>query len=567
MPDATQRFAAARDLLVEHRTDHAAARAAFTWPDLGSFNWALDWFDFLAAGPRSESVALVIDPLKSADGRPALEMSYAEVSCRSSRIAVWLSALGIRAGDPVITMMGNSTDLWCLTLALMKIQAVIVPVSVTLSAEEIAERASRTDARAIVCAEPYVEVIDRVAVPMLRITLGTHGRAGWLSLTEADEAPADFVPQQETAPDAPLFIFSTSGTTSRPRLVLHTHGSLPLGQLSTMYWIGVKAHDRHLNVSATGWAKHLCSSMFVPWTAEATVVALSDVRFDPARVAAVVDAGGVTTMCAPPTVWRAVARLPRHTSVSVLREAVAAGEPLDTATGNAIHSRWGVPIRQGYGQTEIPGLSAHSPGLSGAGSTIGQPLPGYRLCLLDGNGTEHNDEGELALDLAGNPPGLMAGYLDTYPGVPVAPARYHRTGDLACSGGDGNLRLIGRVDDMFKSSNYRLAPAEIELVLLRHEDVEKVLVHPVSDERRGLVPRARVHLRPGIPASAETAGRLFEWADQHLAGYKRIRSIVFDDLPQGISGKVRRVDFAESEGGIVHFREHIGGGRSGNGDN
>ena len=555
MSDSMQRLAAARDVLVEHRADHAAARGAFTWPDLGLFNWALDWFDVLAAGPRSDSVALVVDPLESADGGPALEMTYAEVSCRSNRIAVWLTALGIRAGDSVVTMMGHSADLWCLTLALMKVQAVVVPVSVTLTADELAERAARTGARAVVCAEPYAGLVELVPALRLRITLGDEADDGWLRLAEADEASADFVPRQATAPDAPLFIFSTSGTTSRPRLVLHTHGSLPLGQLSTMYWIGLKAQDRHLNISATGWAKHLCSSMLAPWTAEATVVALSDPRFDPARVAAVVGAGEVTTLCAPPTVWRAVARAPNLGPAPALREAVAAGEPLDAATDEVIRSTWGVPIRQGYGQTEIPGLSAHSPGLAGAGGTIGQPLPGYRLYLLGDDGTERADEGELALGLVGDPPGLMAGYLDTYPGVPVVSTGYHRTGDLARSDAGGNLRLVGRVDDMFKSSNYRLAPAELELVLLRHEDVERVLVHPVADERRGLVPRARVHLRPGVSASAETADHLFEWTDRHLAGYKRIRSIVFEDLPQGISGKVRRTFLAASEDGDVHVRK------------
>ncbi|MBM6406086.1 AMP-binding protein [Phycicoccus sp. CSK15P-2] len=547
-------LASARDLLVEHRDDHETARAAFSWPELGDFNWALDWFDALAVGPRRDDTALVVDPLGTVDGAPADTMTYAEVSRRSARVAVWLDDLGVRPGDAVVTMTGPTTDLWCLTLALMKLQAVAVPVSVTLTADELAERAARTGARTVVCGETFTGLVEQVPALTRRVSIGGVPGPGWLRLDEADDAPAAFEPRRRTAPDAPLFVFSTSGTTSRPQLVLHTHGSLPLGQLSTMYWIGLRPGDRHLNVSATGWAKHLCSSMLAPWTAEATVLALSDPRFDAGRVAAVVEAGEVSTMCAPPTVWRAVSRLPRSGTAAGLREAVSAGEPLDTATAELVRERWGVTVRQGYGQTEIPGLSAHSPGLAAVGS-IGRPLPGYRLCLLDEDGAERPDEGELALDLTGRPPGLMAGYLDTYPGVPTPPHGHHRTGDLACHDGEGNLRLVGRVDDMFKSSSYRLAPAELELVLLRHPDVDRVLVHPVPDETRGLVPRARVHLRPGVSASGETADRLFAWADQHLSGYKRVRSIVFGELPQGISGKVRRTLAPVMTSDAVHHRD------------
>ena len=255
----------------------------------------------------------------------------------------------------------------------------------------------------------------------------------------------------------PLLLYFTSGTTSKPKLVLHSHQSYPVGHLTTMFWIGVMPGDVHLNISSPGWAKHAWSSVFAPWNAGATILILNQARFDARGLLRVLDLARVTTFCAPPTVWRMLVQEDLATHPVHLREAVAAGEPLNPEVIARVREAWGVGIRDGYGQTETTLQIANTPGQVVEAGSMGRPLPGYVVALLDPDGGEA-EEGEIALSLEPAPLGLMQGYLQEDGSVRAPEGAWYRTGDVAMRNADGTLTYVGRADDVFKSSGLSHQP-------------------------------------------------------------------------------------------------------------
>jgi acetyl-CoA synthetase len=321
-----------------------------------------------------------------------------------------------------------------------------------------------------------------------------------------------------------------------------------VGHLSTMYWIGCRPGDVHFNISSPGWAKHAWSSLFAPWNAEAAIVALDYRRFVASDALAVLQKGDVSTLCAPPTVWRLVVLGPLGERPAALREIVSAGEPLNPEVIEKVREAWGITIRDGYGQTETTAQIGNTPGQPLEPGSMGRPLPGYRATLLSANGTE-TDEGEIALSLSPDrPAGLMAGYLDDAERTARAAAGgFYRTGDEARRDESGFFFYIGRADDVFKSSDYRISPFELESALLEHSCVAEAAVVASPDPLRFAVPKAFVVLKPGVPATKDIADSIFAFLNQRLAPYKRIRRIEFAELPKTISGKIRRVELRRLE--------------------
>ena len=273
--NATEAFRAARDFLLAHQDDYRAAYAGFQWPNLDRFNWALDWFDRIAAGPRRNQTALWV---VHEDGRE-IKLSFAELSEHSSRVANYFRRLGVRRGERVLVMLGNTPPLWETMLAAMKLGAVTIPATTLLTAHDVADRVARGHIRHIVCASELVPKIEAACGTCTRIAVG--GRvSGWQAFEEGYDAPIRFEADGETKASDPLQLYFTSGTTAKPKLVLHSHISYPVGHLSTMYWIGIKPGDLHFNLSSPGWAKHAWSSFFAPWNAEATVFAVNQPRFN-----------------------------------------------------------------------------------------------------------------------------------------------------------------------------------------------------------------------------------------------------------------------------------------------
>ncbi len=546
------RFRAARDFLLAHREDHDRAHAGFRWPRLERFNWALDHFDDLArAAPERPALVIVGD-----DGTRS-QHSYAELSARSSRVANWLEAQGLARGDRVLLMMGNEAPLWELMLACIKIGAVMIPATTLLSRDDLIDRFERGRVRAVVAAGVHAARFDGLDAhapgPVLRIAIGASAgsAARWLAYADADAASASYTPRVATDPDETLLLYFTSGTTSKPKLVEHTHRSYPVGHLSTMYWLGLQPGDVHWNISSPGWAKHAWSSFFAPWIAGATVFVFNQPRFDARRVLDTLVAERVTTLCAPPTVWRMLIQERIGDWRVALREAMSAGEPLNPEVIEQVRAAWGLTIRDGFGQTETTAQVGNPPGQKLKFGSMGRPLPGYRVVLLDAEG-QSADEGELSLVLddpeLGRPAGLMRGYADSPErSAEVMREGHYRTGDVAQRDAEGYITYVGRADDVFKASDYRISPFELESVLIEHPAVAEAAVVPSPDALKLAVPKAYLMLAPGHAPDAATAASIFEFTRARLAPYKRIRRLEFAELPKTISGKIRRVELRRAE--------------------
>lgn len=552
---ATQEFRAARDFLLRHREDREEAYEGFVWPRPEHFNWALDWFDVIAEG--NERTALHIVEGDGSENR----YSFAGLSARSDRVANWLRAQGVRAGDRILVMLGNQVELWETALAAMKLRAVLTPATPQLGPVDLRDRIARGRVGHVIVRAEDRAKFDEVPGDYTRIVVGgerTARDAGWASYERADEQAGGFEPDGVTRADDPLMLYFTSGTTSQPKLVEHTHVSYPVGHLSTMYWIGLKPGDVHLNISSPGWAKHAYSSLFAPWNAEATVFVFNYERFDAARLMAEMDAAAVTSFCAPPTVWRMLIQADLAQLRNPPREVVGAGEPLNPEVIEQVEAAWGVTVRDGYGQTEMSIGIGNFPGRPPTRGSMGRPAPGFRIALLDPVTDEPGDEGEICLDLSARPVGLMTGYHgDPQRTAAVMAGGYYRTGDIGSRDADGCITYIGRSDDVFKASDYKISPFELESALLEHPAVAEAAVVPAPDEVRLAVPKAYVALAEGWEPGPDTAKLLFAHSRAVLAPYKRLRRLEFGALPKTVSGKIRRVELREATaaGSQAEYRE------------
>lgn len=548
--DGARAFAQAREILISRREDYEAAYADFEWPRPAEFNWAYDWFDRLAEG--NDAPALIV---ANAEGAPEI-LSFGEMSKRSRQAANFFTGLGVKRGDRVLLMLDNVPALWESLLGLMRIGAAVVPTTTLMNADGVAYRVEAAGVSHVVAGADSLEQCAGLPEAVTRILVG--GTApGWTDYAGAYEASADFEPEGATRSDDPFLLYFTSGTTARPKLVAHTHLSYPAGHLSTMYWVGLREGDRHLNISSPGWAKHAWSSVFAPWNAGATVVALNAGRFDPVRTLELIRDLEVTTLCAPPTVWRLFIQQDLGAYRTRLRELVGAGEPLNPEVIERVRRAWGLTIRDGYGQSETTAMIANSPGQAVKPGAMGRPLPGYRPVLLDLDGNAV-DEGELALPLDPPPAGLMKEYLgDPERTAAAMSGGYYRTGDIARRDQDGHYWYVGRADDVFKSSDYRISPFELESALIEFEAVAEAAIVPAPDPVRLAVPKAYITLRRGYAPDMETARQIYRFARERLAPYQRIRRLEFVELPKTISGKIRRVELRRhaQEDSSTEFRE------------
>src|SRR5262245_8378436 len=537
----SEAFREARDFLLRHREDYATAYERFRWPELGEFNWALDWFDPNARD--NDQTALWIVEEDGSERR----WSYADMSRRSNQVANWLRAAGVRRGDRMIVMLGNQVELWETILAAIKLGAVIIPATPLLGPADLRDRLDRGRARHVVVASGSTAKLADVAGDYTRIAVG-EPVPGWLSYADTEGADAAFEPDGTTRADDTLLLYFTSGTTAKPKLVEHTHASYPIGHLSTMYWIGLRPGDVHLNISSPGWAKHAWSNVFAPWNAQACVFLYHYSRFDAQALLSQMDRCGVTTFCAPPTVWRMLIQADLGQLHTPPREVVGAGEPLNPEVIEQVKRAWDRTIRDGFGQTETTVQIANSPGQVVKAGSMGRPTPGYVVALIDPITGEPSQEGEICLDLNHRPLGLMVGYHGDPDRTAEAMAGgYYHTGDIGSRDADGYITYVGRTDDVFKASDYRISPFELESVLIEHEAVAEAAVVPSPDPLRLAVPKAYVVLATGWEPSADTAAAIFAHCRANLAPYQRIRRLEFAELPKTISGKIRRVELRSVE--------------------
>ena len=539
---ATAEYRAARDHLISLRDNHDGAVASFTWPDVGeTFNWGVDWFDHIARGNTRR--ALVIVEENGATER----FTFDEMARRSDQVGTWLHQLGIRRGDAVMLMLDNQVELWDSMLAVMKLGAVILPTTTAIGSADLADRFVRGNVRHVIAAGAAAAKFDDIPGQFTRIRVD-DGPADWLDFSDAFGEPAKPLPHPETGRDDPLLLYFTSGTTSRPKLVEHTQASYPIGHLTTMYWLGLRPGDVHLTISSPGWAKHAWGCFFAPWIAESTIFVYNYGRFRPEGLLQTLRDEGVTSFCAPPTVWRMLIQSDLSGGPGQLREIVSAGEPLNPEVISSVQRTWGLTIRDGFGQTEMTAVVGNTPGSLVKPGSMGRSLPGCPIEIVDPVSGVIADEGEVCVALAPRPVNLMKGYVgDPERNAAAEFDGYFHTGDLAMRDGDGYITYVGRIDDVFKASDYKISPFELESVLIEHPAVVEAAIVPAPDEIRLAIPKAYVVLAEGYSPNAETARDILKYARENLAPFQRIRRVEFLDLPKTISGKIRRVELRDRE--------------------
>jgi len=361
----------------------------------------------------------------------------------------------------------------------------------------------------------------------------------------------------------PLFLFFTSGTTGLPKIVTHTHTSYPIGHLTTSAWVGVKPGDVHSNISQAGWAKFAWSSFFAPWNVGATSFSFYySGRFDPRHQLQALQDHGVTTFCAPPTVWRMFILEDLSKYRFRFRECVSAGEPLNPEVIDAWRKATGVTLRDGYGQSESTLMVGNLPGREIKAGSVGFPSFLYDVRVVDEHGVEAKPEkeGNIAVHLPSHPPGLFVGYLGASPEVTAKAFRgeWYFTGDRAYRDADGRFWFVGRADDVIKSSDYRIGPFEVESALAEHPAVAEAAVIGSPDPIRGALVKAFIILKPGQVPSRELARDMFLFCRTRLAHYKIPRILEFcPELPKTISGKIRRTELRTTETETRKRKEHL----------
>jgi len=527
--------------LLRHREDYGTAYRQFHWPKLTYFNWALDYFDDYARGNAKTALWIV------EDNGTETKLSFEQIARRSSQVANFLRRQGVCPGDRIIVMLPNVIAIWEVMLAALKLGAVVIPTAALLTGTDLSDRLERGQVKHVITDAKSAEKFSTKPGNYAR-TVTDDRIPGWASYTEAFNESETFQADPLTRADDPFLLYFTSGTTAVPKLVLHTRQSYPVGHLATMYWIGIRPEDIHYNISSPGWAKHAWSCFFAPWNAGATVLAHNYSRFDARKTLDTLVRCGVTTLCAPPTVWRMFVLEDLRAYPVRLKEVVAAGEPLNPEIISKVRSAWDLTIRDGFGQTENVLLLGNFPGQDIKPGAVGRASPGHDIVLLDPDGRE-SDDGEISIRLDPRPLSLMAGYMDDGPerSRGSMAGAYYRTGDVAQRDADGYFTYVGRTDDVFKSSDYRIGPFELESALIEHKAVAEVAVVPSPDAIRWAVPKAFIMLAPPLEPSAEIARELFRFIRQRLGPHKRIRKIEFCELPKTVSGKIRRVQLRKLE--------------------
>ena len=538
------RFLAARDFLQTHSDDYARAVGGFQWPALESFNWALDYFDHIARGNHAPALRILEESGVEAS------LTYARLSERSSQVANFLIGQGAKKGDRMLLMLGNEIPLWEAMLASIKLGVVVIPATTLLSGADLQDRLERGKVSFVLTNPAGAAKIDELPAEALagigRIHVG-GARPDWIDYGSADAQAMAFTPPNRPVARDPLLEYFTSGTTAKPKLVQHSQVSYPVGHLTTMYWLGLKKGDVHWTISSPGWAKHAWSCVFAPLNAEACIFIYNYTRFNGPAILDIVVKNAVQSLCAPPTVWRMLIQEDLKAWPVRLRELISAGEPLNPEVIEQVRAAWGLTIRDGFGQTETTAMIGNSPAQALKPGSMGRVLPGYHVALLDPDGAPA-DEGEICIDLSRRPVSLMNGYAgDDEKNAEVMRDGFYHTGDVGARDDEGYITYVGRADDVFKASGYRISPFELESALIEHPAVTEAAVVPSPDPVRGFVPKAYLVLAAGHAPDAQTAASIFRFMRERVSGYKLVRRIEFAELPKTISGKIRRVELRGQE--------------------
>jgi acyl-coenzyme A synthetase/AMP-(fatty) acid ligase len=537
---------------LEHNmTDYEAEYASFHLDIPSQYNFAFDTIERWAADDQRLAMLWV--------GQQGQErhITFAEFAARSSQVANGLTGLGIAKGERAIVVLPRIPEWWEALLGLMKMGAVSVPGTTQLTAKDFAFRANAAGAGAVITdadgAAKFDQVRDQCPSVRQTIVVGEQ-RDGWVSYESQVGEQSVHYSRDDLQSSDPCLIYFTSGTVGNPKMVLHSH-AYPLGHTITgKYWLDLRPGDLHYNASDTGWAKAAWSSLFGPWLMGAALM-VQDARgkFNPRDLLSLLANYPVTTLCAPPTIYRVLVQedLSRY-RFQALRHCVGAGEPLNPEVIDAWRAATGLTIRDGYGQTETVLVCGNFPPIAVQAGSMGKPSPGYVVSVVDDNGNEvaAGNEGDIAVKVNPmRPPGLFQGYyLNPEATQSAIRGNWYITGDRAYRDEAGYFWFVGRADDVIISAGYRIGPFEVESALVEHPAVVEAAVVASPDETRGEVVKAFVILAQGYAPSDALVTELQEHVKSVTAPYKYPREIEFvTELPKTISGKIRRVELRERE--------------------
>ncbi len=529
----------------------------FSLPVPERFSFPLDVFDKWAA--RTKVGTKNNTALFWTDGEHEKKFTFNELKNLSSKGADAFRKMGIKKGDEVIVILPNIPEWWEIMLALMRLNAIVIPATTLLTSKDLEYRLSATDIKAIITTDedaPKVEdaIRNLSTIPIL-IIIGK--RPEWIDYIE-ERNSADVFEGERAFSDEPALIYFTSGTTGPPKMVLHTHASYPLAHMLTgKYWLDLRPDDIHWNLSDTGWAKAAWSSLFGPWHMGATVFSFyKKGKFVPQMIIETLQKYPVTTLCGPPTAYRMMAKeIPAEQfKFKSVRHFVAAGEPLNTEIIEIWKERTGRYIYDGYGQTETVNVLANFRCIPVKPGSMGLPVPGFVVDIIDENGNPAlpDIEGDIAIKIKPERPvGLFKEYFGNHDETEkTVRGQWYITGDRAYKDEDGYFWFVGRADDVILTSGYRIGPFEIESILIKHPAVEESAVVASPDEVRGEIVKAFVVLTKDYSPSDTLIKELQEFVKKNTAPYKYPRKIEFvDDLPKTISGKIKRKELKMKEFG------------------
>ena len=549
------------DFLVENRDfkDYADLKKNCRLKAPENFNFSYDIIDRYAKECPEKRALVWCD-----DNGGEKTFTFADISVESKRVAYFLSAAGIKKGDAVMLILRRRYEFWILMPALHRIGAIVVPATDQLLQKDIEYRTNAAEIKMIISYENQIiqsEIEKAMPASKTVKTLVTVGseRKGWVNFhTEYEKCTAEFprpVGEAATNNEDPMLMYFTSGTSGYPKMVLHNF-VYPIGHIITAkYWHGVVDDGLHLTVAETGWAKATWGKLYGQWICGTAIFVYDMTSFKPDKMLQKISQYGVTTFCAPPTVYRYLIRqdLSKYDLSSVVR-CTTAGEALNGEVYNKFHQFTGQKIFEGYGQSEsaiIAGNFLNEPVKPGS---MGKASPAYEVEIVDPNGkpVATGEVGELVIHVDREYSfGLLTGYYrDVALTADAFDGGVYHTGDTVYQDEDNYIWFVGRKDDIIKSSGYRISPFEVESVLQQHPSVMECAVTGVEDAKRGQAVKATIVLSPGFEASHELEIELFDFVKHETALYKCPRIIEFvKELPKTISGKIRRVEIREKDKG------------------
>ena len=514
------------------------------------FNFAYDVVDAYAAEEPDKKALLWTD-----DRGGEIQFTFADMKRETDRTASYFQSLGIGRGDMVMLILKRRYEFWFSILALHKLGAVAIPATHLLTRKDVVYRCNMAGIKAIVAAgEPGITGHIAAAMPespttKLLISVGPEVPEGFLDFHEGIRHAAPFVrPQHVNTNDDIMLMYFTSGTTGEPKMVAHDF-TYPLGHISTgCFWHNLHEGSLHLTIADTGWAKAAWGKLYGQWLAGANIFVYDHEKFTPADILRKIGQYRITSLCAPPTIYRFLIRedLSKY-DLSSLEYCTTAGEALNGAVYDTFKRLTGVRLMEGFGQTETTLTLATFPWMEPKPGSMGVPNPQYDIDLLtpDGRSAEDGEQGQIVIRTdRGKPLGLFKEYyLNDGMMHEVWHDGVYYTGDVAWRDEDGYFWFVGRADDVIKSSGYRIGPFEVESALMTHPAVVECAITGVPDEIRGQVVEATIILgdkyRPR--AGEELIRELQDHVKQITAPYKYPRIIEFvDELPKTISGKIRR---------------------------